>query len=162
MLPSNEAPPVSSSGSGIPTGNIHYDTGNNQLTFSIPFSNLSSGALTAAIKGPADITTGGAPVLYDLTSGYLSGAGATSGSITSPGIGGTLTLTPNPNGSGLSIAQQENDLNNGLWYIELTSQNFQFGEIRGNLTPIPEPSHYAALTGLALAGYVAIRRTMRR
>jgi hypothetical protein len=162
MLPSNEVPPVSSSASGIPNGNIQYNTSNNQLTFDIPFSNLSSAALTAAIRGPADMTTGGAPVLYDLTTGYLSGVGATSGSITSPGIGGTLTLTANPNGSGLSIAQQESDMNNGLWYIELTSQNFQFGEIRGNLTPIPEPSQYAALTGLALAGYAAIRRKFRR
>ncbi len=163
LLPGNEVPPIppgvgGSDAFGSQNGVIELDTSNNQLTFNIPFSNLSSGALTAAIKGPADMSTGGAQVIYNLTSGYLSGVGATSGSITSPGIGGTLTLTDNPNGTGFSVATQISDLNAGHWYIDLSSQNFSMGEIRGNLVPVPEPASYAFFAGLGLTGFAAFRR----
>jgi hypothetical protein len=164
MLPSNEVPAVTSTGSGFAVGPIQYDTSNNQFTFEINFSNLSAPAQSAWIKGPVDMTSPSSPVnvIYDLTSGFLSGVGNTSGTIKSPGIGGTLTLVNNANGTGYSIAQQEAQLTSGLWVIELTSNDpaFQFGEIRANF--VPEPSEYAAMTGLALVGFAALRRRFQR
>jgi hypothetical protein len=161
MLPGNEVPAVASGASGFAVAPTQYDPSNNQFTFEINFSNLSSPANSAWIKGPVAIDAGSSSVnvLYNLTSGFLSGFGNTSGTIKSPGIGGTLTLIDDPNGTGYTIAQQEAQLTSGRWVIELTSDNFQFGEIRANF--VPEPSQYAALTGFALAGYALIRRKLR-
>jgi len=164
LLPGNEVATVMpvSSGSGSASGPIQYDNVNNHLTFDISFQNLTSGAQTAIIKGPATMTapdSSTVPVLYDLTAGYLSGAGGTAGSVASPGIGGTLTLVPNPNGaSSYSIAQQEADLSAGLWFIEITTSNYPFGEIRGNLVPVPEPETYAALVAVGLVGFAFARK----
>jgi len=166
LLPSNEIPPITgSTASGSANGPIQYNDSNNQLTFDISFS-VPSGATFASIKGPADANTGGADNLYIFhASDYFNGEGAPSGSLTSPGISSPtpLTLVANPNGvPNYSIAQQESDLKAGLWYIEIASNDHAFGEIRGNLTLVPEPGQYAMLTGLALAGYAAIRRKLRR
>jgi hypothetical protein len=164
MLPSNEEPPVVSSGSGFAVAPTQYDPSNHQFTFEIDFSNLSAPAQSAWIKGPVAMTSPSSPVnvLYDLTTGFLSGQGNTSGKIKSPGIGGTLTLVDNPNGNPYTIAEQEAQLTSGLWVIELTSNDpaSQFGEIRANF--VPEPSQYAAITGLILVGFAALRRRFQR
>lgn len=166
LLPGNEVPPATgSSASGAANGFIEFnpsDSGNgNQptLRFDIDFSGLSGSVAGASIRGPADQTTGGASVLYDLAANFLNVTGPNSGSLQSPGSNPTpLTLTDNPNGTGYTIAQQETQLASGQWYIEVASSGFSMGEIRGNLVPVPEPSQYAALTGFALAGFAVIKR----
>jgi hypothetical protein len=62
-----------------------------------------------------------------------------------------------------SVAAAENAFFNGMMdgnsYFNIHSTAFTSGEIRANLTPVPEPSTYALLlAGLAVVGGVATRR----
>ncbi len=59
---------------------------------------------------------------------------------------------------GFTIAQQEAQLLSGQWYVNIHSVDFPAGEIRGQLTAIPEPHHYAAIAGLGLLGFAGYRR----
>ena len=61
------------------------------------------------------------------------------------GVGylGDFTLTP----------QQITDLDNGFWYINITSAAFPGGEVRGQILPVPEPSALSLVgVGLAVLG----------
>lgn len=62
-----------------------------------------------------------------------------------------------------SIAQQEQDLRDGRWYINVHSAGtYAGGEIRGQLLyVIPEPEHYAAFAGLSLLAFAGYRRFKR-
>jgi hypothetical protein len=121
------------------------------------FSDLESDFLLTHIHGPADVNnfTG---VLYDLMSfkappGSGLGAGGRAGTVF-----GTLQLVADPKGSPYSIAQQEADLLNGLWYVNVHSVDHTGGEIRGQLVPVPEPQTYAMIAGFGLLGFAAYRR----
>lgn len=67
------------------------------------------------------------------------------------------------NGNLYTVAQQEQDLRDGRWYINVHSVGtYAGGEIRGQLLyVIPEPEHYAAFAGLALLGFAGYRRYKR-
>jgi hypothetical protein len=66
-----------------------------------------------------------------------------------------LTLGGNP----YTVAQQEQDLRDGRWYINVHSTTYGPGEIRGQLLyVIPEPEHYAAMAGFALLAFAGYRR----
>ena len=163
LLPGNEVPPVTSSASGSANGPIQYDPSTHGLTFNIDFSNVHEPVTGATIRGPAD-QTGNASVLYDLQAGFMTNPGPDMYNLTSPGIGGTLTLIDNANSSGFSIAQQETQLSSGLWYIQIagTGAPFSMGEIRGNLVAVPEPTLYLPLTGAALAFFATLRNFSSR
>ena len=57
-----------------------------------------------------------------------------------------------------SIATQISELNSGLWYINVHSANFPGGDVRAQITSVPEPQQYALVAGLALAGFAAWRK----
>jgi hypothetical protein len=58
-----------------------------------------------------------------------------------------------------TVDQQETDIRNGLWFLRVDSVNFPTtGEIAGQLTPVPEPEHYAVIVGLGLIGFAICRR----
>lgn len=57
-----------------------------------------------------------------------------------------------------TVDQQEMDIRNGLWFLRVDSAGFPNGEIAGQLTPVPEPEHYALMVGLGLAGFAVYRR----
>jgi hypothetical protein len=118
----------------------------NNLTFNnITYSGLTGASTAAHIHGPADpgISAG---VLYSLSPAFTT-LGSSSGS-----INGTLTLTDNPNGSGLTVAQQLFELNNSRFYINVHDATFPGGEIRGQiLLLVPEPS-MMSLGALGLGG----------
>ena len=63
-------------------------------------------------------------------------------------------------GSPYTVAQQEQDLKDGRWYVNVHSQGtYAGGEIRGQLLyVIPEPEHYAAIAGFALLAFAGYRR----
>jgi hypothetical protein len=120
------------------------------------FTDLSDAFTATHAHGPADLNTA-ANVLYDLgTPQFLNQTSASDGTVF-----GTLQLIANPNGSGLSVAQQEADLLNGLWYVNVHTGAHPSGEIRGQLVPVPEPQTYAMLAGLGLLGFAAFRRFNR-
>lgn len=136
------------SGGGVLTlsGNTIHITGS--------FTGLSSASTADHFHGPAapGVT---ANVLYGLQS--ISTLGGTSGT-----INGDVTLVDFPaGGPTFTIAQQIDQLNNGLWYVNVHSQTFGGGEIRGQVLPVPEPSTFG-LIALGLGGAWWLARFRRR
>lgn len=129
-------------GTGSPgTGTIDLtlDDVTNSLSWSGSFSGLLTSASVAHFHGPAlpnqnaGVTVGTALVL---------GTGGTSGT-----ANGSTTITPT----------QAADLIAGLWYWNVHSSGNPGGEIRGNITVVPEPGT-ALLVGLGLASLATARR----
>ena len=119
------------------------------------------GTFSAAyIYGPAPVGTSTDNILYNLTSYFADlteeDDSGREGAINA-GYDGVPGITLTDIGD-YTVAQQEADLLNGLWYINILTSTHPDGEIRGQLTVIPEPQHYAAFAGLALLGFAGFRR----
>jgi hypothetical protein len=147
----NEATPTGSSATGNETGlGISYDSDSNLLTLnfaygsSFGFVDLVGNYSDSHIHLGAVGVSGG--VIHPLGSRHTP-SGTKSGSYS-----GTITYTE----------LQEADLLNGLHYINIHSSAHGGGEIRGQLTPVPEPHEYAIATGLALIGFAAYRNRSKR
>ncbi|MBF5043267.1 CHRD domain-containing protein [Aggregicoccus sp. 17bor-14] len=110
--PQERPTPVVSGGTGEAKANVKGNT----VVVAGVFDNLTSTAIAAHIHGPADKDTA-APVLCGLTV-TASSANGTSGT-----IGGTCDF---------SDAQIE-QLKDGQTYINVHTQNYPDGEIRGQL-----------------------------
>jgi hypothetical protein len=74
-------------------------------------------------------------------------------------------VPPGPNGEPESFyyvldttltAPQRNDLDGGLWWLTVSTTTFPNGELRGQITSVPEPST-CALLGLGVLTYCAFR-----
>ena len=83
-----------------------------------------------------------------------------------PGVPGPVIL-PLPLGTEFTFTtilteDQAQELLDGLWYTNIHSTLFPAGEIRGQLTPIPEPSTYALGGALLLVVIAASRRVATR
>ena len=113
--PTQEVPPTASTGSG--TAVVTFDEGTLELCISASFQGLTSNAVAAHIHGPAPAGTN-AGILFGLA-GFPA---ATSGSI--PEQCFTLSAT------------QREQLCGGLFYINIHTQNFPGGEIRGQIETI--------------------------
>jgi hypothetical protein len=116
-------------------------------------NNLTADFSGAHIHGPADINTGNAPIIFTLASDStqlsFSDNNGRSGSFDNR----TVTLVGGVGGT------QHIQLTSGLWYINVHSLGtYAAGEIRGQLTPVPEPSTYAAIFGFGLMAFAAYRR----
>lgn len=107
----NEVTPNASTATG--TLNATYDKDAKILRYNIIYKDLNP--IAAHFHKGAAGTTG--PPVIDLK--------PASGSITSPIAGTSRALTP----------QEENDLLVGNWYVNLHSNDYKGGEIRGQLTP---------------------------
>ena len=82
-----------------------------------------------------------------------------------PGVSGPVII-PLPLGSPVTFSTtltsaQANELLSNLWYVNIHSTVFLPGEIRGQITPVPEPSTYA-LAGVALLGVIVATRRLRK
>jgi hypothetical protein len=152
----NEVPARNSAGTGI--GDFRVSDDNRFATVQINFTNLSApltGAhlhccsLPTANSGvainfaPPSISSGSITRLFDLTLSSTYGAAFLSGS------GGTAAGAQ---------ARLLAGLNNGQGYFNLHTANFPGGEIRANLSAIPEPSSWAML----IAGFGLVGVTLRR
>lgn len=105
-----ETPPVPTGATG--RADCTVNVASHTLRYNISFSGLSSGEILAHIHGPAAVGAPG-PIMFSLPLG-------------SP-ISGSFATT----------AGQEGDLNGSLTYVNIHTQNFGGGEIRGQLTPAP-------------------------
>jgi phosphotransferase system glucose/maltose/N-acetylglucosamine-specific IIC component len=104
---SQEVPPVNTEGNGSAV--LSLDTNTGLLNWEIVFSDLSTVNTASHIHGPAPVGAN-AGVQIELDTG-------------SPIIGSTNI-----------DADQQSDLLAGLWYINIHTENFQSGEIRGQIT----------------------------
>jgi hypothetical protein len=125
------------------------------MTIAGTFQGLSSPSILAHIHGPAGPLPATAGVIYDFTAPPgglgLATLGGTSGS-----INGSFQLIPKRGGA-YTVAQQMIDLNNGLWYVNVHSETWPGGEIRGQILPVPEPSTWV-LAGLGLCSLLVLRK----
>src|SRR5688572_14966950 len=146
-------------GGGLRTGSgsVGLTLSGSTLTFAAGSYSGLSGTVTAAhIHGP------GAPgvpagVLYNLVPTFIT-TGATAGTIAA----GNVNLVDNANGSGFTVAQQLTQLNSGLWYVNIHTSTFGGGEIRGQITLVPEPTSAALLVlgGVCTGAYLR-RRSLK-
>ena len=129
---------------------LQYDDSINQLAVRIGFGATGigyaadlEGTFTGAhIHGPGDINTG-APILHSLDSITSLQTGDRSGTIS-----GFITLTDT----------EEGYLFNNALYVNIHSSVNGGGEIRANLTAVPEPETYGVAAGLALVAFAGYRR----
>jgi hypothetical protein len=123
-IPITLTPDQEPGGGGSGSGSGTVTLSGNTLTVNLTFSGLEANTTAAHIHGPAGIGTNAA-VLYPLT---LVPAGSTAGAINQ-----VVTLA---NGTGgFTIAQQLQQLRDGLWYINIHSTAHPGGTIRGQLLP---------------------------
>lgn len=86
-----------------------------------------------------------------------------------PGVNGPVVIgAPTfPLGSpmhfeGMISDQVESDLLAGMLYLNIHSELYRGGEIRGQLMPVPEPSTYALAGAAFLGAIVYLRRRARK
>jgi hypothetical protein len=153
LLPGNENPAVNGGSGGERGSGISYDDASNILTLDIGwgsgngFADLTGPVTVAHIHdagGPSFSSNG--PPLFTLHS--LAGFNT---SATSGGFAGTVQF---------ANEQQEQNLLAGHYYINIHTAANGAGEIRGNLTAVPEPS----ILGLAGLGLITLglRRQRKR
>jgi hypothetical protein len=136
-----ETPPVVTPATGSAFGT--YDTDTNLLTWTITFSGLIGTTNNSHFHGPAAVGVGPAGVRLAIP--FTAGV-----------TGDTLM------GSGtVADEAQEAELLAGLWYINIHSTFAPGGEIRGQVSVVPEPATFA-LAGAALAGLCLLRRKSTR
>src|SRR5438552_877745 len=105
-----EVPPVATAATGLAA--VTYDTVTRQLSWNVSYGGLSSAINDAHFHGPT-------PAGFD--------AGITVG----------MTAGPSPIiGSATINATQATQLLSGQWYMNLRSNNFSGGEIRGQVLPV--------------------------
>lgn len=131
----NNDPPGPPDRSGSGSGSFTLtDTGS--FSYTISYSGLSGNSTAAHIHGPA-LPGVDAGVLFPLQGGtFGSPAGSFNGSI--------------------QLNQGQIDqLNGGLWYVNIHSSTFGSGEIRGQITAVPEPGTWAlmAVAGGSMAAW---------
>ena len=80
------------------------------------------------------------------------------------GVGGTISgKWDAAEGNNTTLAAQLNNILEGRSYINFHTTQFAGGEIRGNISPIPEPETYALmLAGLGAMTWVARKRRQPR
>ncbi len=125
-------------GSGTGTTMATLDDTTNLFSWTVQWSGLSAPVSVAHFHGPA-----------------LPNQGA--------GVQVTIDETMNPSmGSQTLSAQQVADLLAGLWYVNIHSDDFPLGEIRGQVSVVPIPAAaWFIASGLAVIATRIRRRSTR-
>ena len=160
----NEAPPNASAGTGLAL--VTIDTVAHTLSVDVSFSGLS-GLVTAShihcctaspLTGTAGVATM-VPTFLGFPSGVTSGSYSHTFD---------LTMTPSFNPAfvtlhGGSLSSAETDLAAGMAagraYLNIHTNAFPGGEIRGFLTPVPEPGTFVLAAAVLLVPILRRRRT---
>ncbi len=119
----NVVPPNSSTAIG--SGNFTLDS-NNLFTGSIGLPYLNA---TVRVHGPA-AEGSVAPALFDFTPG----------GIVAPSPDGDPAASRQYNVSRTLSGSEINQLMSGLWYVNASDANYPDGDLRGQITAVPEPS----------------------
>lgn len=159
----SEAPPNASPGTG--TATFSYDSVAHTLAIDVTFSGLTGTTSAAHIHAPTAVAgTGTASVATQVPNFTGFPLGVTSGSY-SQSFDLTLTSSYNStfvsnNGGTASSAEAAlfSAINGGKAYLNIHTSTFGGGEIRGFLTPVPEPAETAALTGGLIGAFALFRR----
>ena len=133
----NQVVPSSTGSPGTGTGIMTYDDITNLLSWNITYSGLIGTPTVSHFHGAA-LAGSNAGVQVDIA--------ANSGGIASPMIGSATISEP-----------QEADLLAELWYINIHTDNFPAGEIRGQVEVVPVPAA-VWLFGSGLLGLIGIAR----
>ena len=156
----NENPSNASPGTGSAV--VTIDTVAHTLQVDVTFSGLS-GTTTAAhihccVAAPGNVGVATVtPTLTGFPSGVTSGAYSHIFDTTLTGTFNAPFVTANGGTAAGAEAALANGLAAGTAYLNIHTSTFGGGEIRGFLTPVPEPGTFV-LAGFALAGVVIRRR----
>ena len=134
---SQEVPANASLGTG--TGTMAYDDLTKQLSWDISFSGLSAGATASHFHGPAAPGVSATVQIPISLGAYIN--------MTSGNLVGMATLT----------STQEADLLSDLWYINIHTNLYPGGEIRGQVQVVPLPAAIWLL-GSGVLGLAALTR----
>lgn len=152
---------------GFGQGTVIYNAAAETLSVTLTFNDLTSPtAIPTGVPGAAHIHFGtppppGGPILFPFVEPYANDfpLGVTSGTYAT-----TLTsasLLPDPADGINTFAEAVNAIEAGHTYFNIHTVAFPGGEIRGQITVIPEPASLTLLT-LGLGGILAIARFGRR
>ena len=158
LLPGNVTPPTASDGSGgIGLTGILFDLDTNFLYLDFGwgsengFSDLTGEVTNLHLHGP---TPDPAPLSYNETGPLLINLATSPHFNSSPTGGGLVDF--------YFISNSDVDaLLAGRFYINVHTEMYDMGEIRGYLVPVPEPGSAAVLGSLALLAASGRRRRSR-
>lgn len=158
-----EAPPNASPATG--TALVAYDVAAQTLKVDVTFFGLTGVTTVAHIHGAtANPFTGTAGVAVSPTTFTGFPAGVTAGAYSHVfDLTQTSTFTTAfRNANGGTVAGAEAGLfaamQSGSAYVNIHTSAFPGGEIRGFLTPVPEPATTAAIAGGVLGAFAIARR----
>jgi hypothetical protein len=164
LLGASESPPVVSSGIGA--GIITFDTTLNTMRVQTMYVGLNSGTTLAHIHccavSPLTGTAGVAtttPTFPGFPVGTNFGSYDVTFNMTLASSYNAACITANGGTPATAFAAFLAGAASGSAYLNIHSATSPSGEIRGFLTPVPEPGTYAMMfAGLAGLGWVARRR----
>ena len=163
----SEAPPNLSPATGSTT--MIFDATANILTISASFSGLMGNTTAAHIHAPTAVAFTGtagvavhSPSLAGFPLGVTSGSYSMNYNLASTSTYGTAFL--NNNGGTVTSAEAAllSYLQSGRAYLNIHTSAFPGGEIRGFLTPVPEPETMAMIACGTLGAFALVRRLRSR
>jgi hypothetical protein len=163
----SEAPPNASPATGSTT--MIFDATANILTISASFTGLMGNTTAAHIHAPTAVGLTGtagvavhSPSLAGFPLGVTSGSYSMNYDLASTGTYHSTFLANNGGTVTSAEAALLGYLQSGRAYLNIHTAAFPGGEIRGFLTPVPEPATTAALAGGALGAFALVRRLRSR
>ncbi len=163
----SESPPNASPGTGF--ADVTINTTLVTMRVQVNFSGLTAGvtashihaATTTPFTGTAGVATQ-TPTFSGFPSGVTSGSYDNTFDMTQTSSYNSSYITAN-GGTALSAFNALlNAMQQGRSYLNIHTSNFPGGEIRGFLTPVPEPGTILSLGALFALSVVGARRRSRR